>query len=299
MKLQNKIDVHGHIMPFPDFTPPHGATGERFLSAEELIAMQDKLGIQKSVLLPMISPDASYFFSTSEACAATVQKYPERFAWFCNIDPRMTESYTDHDIYDLLAFYKSIGAKGLGELTANLYFDDPKMQVLLEACGELDMPVLIHISTAIGNSYGIVDDLGLPRIEKMLQKFPKLKVIGHSQAFWSEISGDNNEEIRAINSKKPVAPGGRITELMRKYPNLYCDLSANSGMVAMTRDEEHAAKFMTEFADRIYYGCDICAPGNTQSYHLNDLLDRLSDSGMISEETLRKICYENAEKLLK
>ena len=52
MKLQNKIDVHGHIMPFPDFTPPHGATGERFLSAEELIAMQDKLGIQKSVLLP-------------------------------------------------------------------------------------------------------------------------------------------------------------------------------------------------------------------------------------------------------
>jgi hypothetical protein len=82
-------------------------------------------------------------------------------------------------------------------------------------------------------------------------------VLGHSQVFWSEISGDNSDEIRNGYPKGKVTPG-RITALMRKYDNLYCDLSAGSGMNAMMRDKEHAVSFFREFADRILYGCDIC-----------------------------------------
>lgn len=298
MKLQNKIDIHAHVTAFPEFCPPHAVTGERFLSAEELIAKYDALGIQKGVLLPIVAPDAQYFLMTPEACAYTAQKYPDCFAWFANLDPRMTDRIPGCDLEGVLAHYHRLGAKGVGELTSNLPFDDPQMEHLLAACAKLGMPVLIHISTQPGKDYGIIDELGLPRIEKMLKKYPDLKVIGHSQAFWSEISGDNNEQIRGKNTKAPIVPGGRLTELMRTYPNLYCDLSAGSGMVAMTRDPDHAASFLTEFADRIYYGCDICASFNNHSVYLNDLLDALSESGKISEQTLRKVCYENAEKLL-
>ena len=43
-------------------------------------------------------------------------------------------------------------------------------------CAELDLPVTIHIAPQFGGYYGIVDELGLPRIEKMLKRHPKLKL---------------------------------------------------------------------------------------------------------------------------
>ena len=102
--------------------------------------------------------------------------------------------------------------------------------------------------------YGIIDELGLPRLEKMLKKHPKLKIFGHSQCFWSEI-GENSEELRNTYPEGKVK-NGRLPELLRKYENLYCDLSAGSGANALMRDREHAARFIEEFSDRLLYGCD-------------------------------------------
>ena len=59
-----------------------------------------------------------------------------------------------------------------------------------------------------------------------------------------------------------------LFELMREYGNLYCDLSANSGRNAMMRDPDFASNFLTEFADRIYYGADVCSTRKTFSLPL-------------------------------
>ena len=112
------------------------------------------------------------------ALGHTAEKYPERFFWFCNIDPRSSGNRPDANFTPLLEYYKSLGAKGVGELTPQLYFDDPLMDNLLYHCAACDMPVTIHIAPHFGNCYGIVDDLGLPRLEKMLQKHKNLKIIG-------------------------------------------------------------------------------------------------------------------------
>ncbi len=40
-------------------------------------------------------------------------------------------------------------------------------------------------------------------------------------------------------------------ELLRKYPNLYADLSALSGANAILRDPEYGVKFLDEFQDRL------------------------------------------------
>jgi hypothetical protein len=96
--------------------------------------------------------------------------------------------------------------------------------------------VTIHIGTRIGGMYGLVDEPGLPRLEEVLQKFPDLKIFGHSQPFWAEISANPTWAERNGYPKGPVTEG-RVAQLMRKYPNLYCDVSAGSGCNALKRDE--------------------------------------------------------------
>lgn len=290
-KKVKRVDMHAHVSAFPEITP------FTFPSAEQLIEMYDKLDIEKGVLLPIASPEGNYVTLSNEGAILTAAKYPDRFVWFCNVDPRSMGNNADANLSELLEYYKKLGARGLGELTANIYFDDPKMDNLFSHCEACDMPVLFHISPAPNAFYGVVDELGLPRLEKMLKKHPNLKFIGHSQPFWSEISADNTEELRNSYPQGPVKPG-RITELLRTYDNLYCDLSAGSGANAMTRDVEHAISFLTEFQDRILYGCDICAVTNKHPFTFRDFLDGLCEDGRISETVYRKVCRENAVKLL-
>jgi len=203
------------------------------------------------------------------------------------------------DFSKMLNFYKSLGAKGLGELTANLLIDDPLMDNLFYHCAECDMPVTIHIAPADSkyDFYGIKDDIGLPRLEKMLKKYPKLKIFGHSQLFWAEISSDVDEKSR-LGYPKGKIKEGRLVQLLREYPNLYCDVSAGSGINALKRDPEYAAKFVEEFSDRIMFGIDICATFNTHMYEYEELLKKFREDKMISEENYYKFVRGNAERLL-
>lgn len=295
VKEIKKIDIHAHATAFPDYFPPT-ITRERIVSAEELIEFYDKLGIEKGVLLPISSPEGQATPLTSEACKWITEKYRDRFYWFCNVDPRAIRNTADCDLVPILEHYKSIGAKGVGEITANIYFDDERTQNLFACCEKVGLPVLFHIAPAF-RDYGLVDEVGLPRLEKMLKKYPNLKFIGHSQPFWSEISANNTDEIRNTYPQGKVIDG-RIAELLRKYDNLYCDLSAGSGANSLMRDPDYAARFIEEFSDRILYGCDICAPSNTHPFPFKEFLENMLDNGMISPENYRKIVRDNAVKLL-
>jgi len=298
MKNIKKIDIHAHATAFPEYVPERKWNDGRFCSGEEVIEFYDKLNIEKGVLLPIQSPECQLTVMSSENCKWIADQHPDRFMWFCNVDPRAFENSADADLSWVLNQYIKLGAKGVGEITSQVYADDPKLDNLFSCCEELDLPVLIHIGPQFGNCYGIVDELGLYRLEKMLKKHPKLKLLGHSQPFWSEISADNNEELRNEYPTGKVIEG-RIPKLMREYGNLYCDLSAGSGANAMMRDPEYAAKFMEEFSDRLLYGCDICAPSNTHPFPFDEFLDKMVDDGMLSIENYTKIVRDNALKILK
>ena len=301
-----KIDIHAHAVAFPEYFPPYlkkeNGQSIRFLSCEELFEFYDKLNIEKGVLLPIVAPEGQCAPMSSEACKYLSDKYPDRLLWFFNLDPQAGRNCEDTNLSHFINHYKNLGALGLGELTSQLPADDPRVDNLFAHCAACNVPVTIHISAGYGNiddnGYGIIDDMGLPRIEKMLKKHKNLKIIGHSQLFWAEISGDLNAEERKGYPKGKVTEG-TLTRLLRTYDNLYCDLSAGSGANAMMRDPEFAAKFMEEFSDRILYGCDICHVYNTFPYDFDRFLDGLCESGAISEETYRKIVRENAIRLLK
>lgn len=299
VKEVKKIDVHAHATAFREYYPPHFAGSQQFVSAEHVIEFYDKLGVDKGILLPITSPEGQASPMPSENCKYLADKYPDRFYWFCNVDPRAFPNTKDGNLAHLIRHYKSIGAKGVGELTCHIPADDPKVDNLFSACEELDMPVTIHVSPTFDYGYGLYDEIGLPRLEKMLQKHPNLKVLGHSQPFYAEISGDLTEELRNEYPKGPVKEGGRLIELLRKYPNLYCDLSAGSAANALMRDPDFAEKFIEEFADRLMYGCDICHPTNDHPFPFRAFLDDMLDKGKISEENYLKIARENAIRILK
>ena len=296
MEQIKKIDIHAHVTMFKEFSMPSRGTGEPMVSVPELFGFYERLNVEKGVLLPIVSQDGHIRTYSNEEIACVASQYPERFVWFCNVDPRAGNNTPDYDLGYLLEFYKSKGAKGVGELTANIYADDPRMDNLFSYCAALKMPVTIHISPSLGGYYGIVDDLGLPRIERMLKKHPDLIILGHSQPFWAEM-GELTPENRNTYPTGRVKEG-RLPWLLREYGNLYCDLSAGSGSNALMRDREYAARFIEEFADRLYYGCDVCAVCNTHPFGFDAFLTDLRNTGEISEENYRKIVRENAVRLL-
>lgn len=292
-----RIDIHSHITAFPEYAPDCKWQG-RFCSAEEMIEIYDKLNIEKGVILPISAAEGQMTPMTSESAKFVADKYPDRFLWFCNIDPRALSNGDKTDLSPLFKHYKKLGAKGVGEVTCQLYFDDPLVDNMLSYAEEFEMPVLFHLHTKFGGSYGLVDEAGLPRLEKMLKKHPRLNFIGHSQVFWAEISNDCPENERGGAPKGKVTEG-RISKLLREYPNLWCDISAGSGWNALSRDPEFAEKFLNEFADRILYGCDVCATLNTHQYLMDEFLRKMYADGMLKPDVWRKIARENAISLLK
>lgn len=298
MELVKKIDSHIHTSRVPGVLRPNGQT---FASPEHICKMYDQLGIEKGVLLPGVTPEGTggLSLSTNEDICEIVSRHPDRFAWFCNVDPRIMNNNENTDFGYAIEHYKKLGAKGVGEITANLPFDDPRVFALFKACERLNMPVVFHIGHTDGD-YGLIDELGLPKLEKALKTFPNLIFLGHSQRFWSHISGDVTEETRHGWPETEVKEGGRIVELMRKYPNLHGDLSAGSGANAIMRDSEFGYKFIEEFQDRLHYATDICAPENINSawIKLGAFLDDAVQNNKISYEAYLKVSRLNTLKII-
>lgn len=286
-----KIDVHAHTSMWGDSLPSFNTP---LATPEQIIERYKELNIEKGFIMPLLSPEARNFVQSNEEIEFVANKYPDSFYYFCNIDPRMCKNSSESDLSKLLEHYKQRGAKGVGEVTANMYIDEPLMENLFYHCEAADMPVTIHMAPKKYEGYGIIDDMGLPKLEKLLNKYPNLKILGHSQCFWSEIGDNVTEETRNEYIKGKVVEGA-VVRLLRECPNLYCDLSAGSGYNALSRDDDFAYRFIEEFGDRLLFGTDLYMPH--QETFLADWLDKSYENGCITEENYKKICRENAIKL--
>ena len=291
-KIVKKIDIHVHTSESKWL----GYGGSAFATPEELIEMYDMLGVERGVLLPI--SNSAMVTSSNYENKLIADKYPDRFSWFCSFDPRQCNNEATTDFMPFLKECIDNGAKGVGEITANMPIDDPITFNFFSQVEKCNLPLTFHIGK-LGGDYGLVDGVGLYGLEKALKTFPNLKFLGHSQKFWAEISKLSNEEERNGYPTGRVVEG-RVVELMRKYPNLLGDLSAGSGYNAISRDSEFGYKFLEEFADRLYYGTDICSVKNITNPMLKTakFLDDAMLNGKISYETYYKVSRGNAIKLL-
>ncbi len=287
------IDIHAHTSCF---VGPQRLEGGTFATPEQLMDMLKPRGVSQAVILPLVNPECRDHISGVADALTVVEKYPDFFIPFMNIDPRQLTNSPDADLSHLMRYYIARGCTGIGEVVANLPFDDPLMDNLFKHAQANNLPLTFHIAIQKGGMYGIIDHQGLPLLERALQKFPELIFLGHSQPFWAEISGDLVEEERNIYPKGKVTEGGAVVRLMREYPNLHGDLSAGSGHNAVSRDPEFGYVFLAEFQDRLLFGTDVCDPRDE-----TPLIDFLNDAvahGHISQEVYEKVGWRNAQKLL-
>lgn len=287
-----KFDIHCHVYADTGFIPKGGTF---FLSIEQQLQAFEEQKVDMGLILPLIHYEIVPYVQTNEGVAEIVRQYPDKFLFFMNLDPRMFYKNPKADFSELIEYNLALGAKGVGEMCANLPFDDPLMQNMFYYINKYKLPLTIHISPTPYNVYGIQDDYNLSGLERALDKFPDIKFLGHSADFWCEISGDDKHGGYPTG---PVEPNGRVVQLLEQYPNLYGDLSAGSGLNAMTRDAKFAAAFMEKFQDRLLFGEDFCKVADTQGETLSKHLDQMLKDGAISQTVYDKICWDNAAKLL-
>lgn len=284
--IKEKIDLHVHVSRFA--IPAQGKM--QISSAEEMLPHFKKLGIKKAVI--MSAGEMNSPIGSNADNLAIVKEYPQNYAWMCNVDPVDIENMEQR-----IVACKEQGAMGIGELMINQRLDSPMLQEIFRIAQKYNMPVTFHMSPEVGFGYGVVDDPGLPLLEKTLQTYENLKLLGHSQSFWIEMSKDAPKEKEKRNEwgKGPVIKGGRVPELFEKYPNLYGDLSANSAGCAIMRDSDFGLAFLERFAGRLFFATDMV--NNQMVFPLGAWLDEQVETGKLSQTAYDKICFENAHEI--
>jgi predicted TIM-barrel fold metal-dependent hydrolase len=286
------IDIHAHA--YRADTPRQDGRN-KFVTPEQVLSRYDELGIEAGCLLPLIGPEV-YLPQSNEYILDVCGQSNGRFIPFCNIDPRGITNSPDAPFDIWLDHYIEKGCKGVGEVMPNIPFLDERAQNLFKHIEKTGLPMTFDISARIGGNYGFYDDQGLPQLEATLKNFPELKIFGHGPAFWAEIGKLESPDDRAGYPSYSFREEGVVPKLLRRYPNLYGDLSAGSGFNALSRNPEYAVQFLNEFQDKLLFGTDICV--FTQKIELPNFLNGLRESGKISNIVFNKIARENAIRIL-
>ncbi len=298
------IDMHAHI---GDFRLDPNDRREP-LTWESLIARLDDEGIDLAVMLPVYN--ASPEGAPGGVCllddrmsvrdqVLDAARYAGRIIPFGNMDPRWLRNSPASDFRPLLDWFIAHGCKGIGEVTANLPFDDPRVVAMFRQIGEKGLLVTIESAGFEAGCYGLQDDPGSPRLERLLQAAPQTIIIGHGPGFWAEISAEVKPEDKRGYPTGPIRREGAVPRLMRRYPNLYADLSARSGYNALTRDADYGAAFLEEFQDRLLFGTDTCFADASGRMPQLGYLQSLRRAGRLSAAAYAKITGGNAQRLLR
>lgn len=235
------IDIHQHL----------GYSGR---PDQVLLAHQRAIGAMKTILLPAGRP--AIRSSTHEGVANGLQADAlgnEACYQFARAH-RRTYLFAANDVPDLdgarqeIERYLKRGARLIAEQKFGVDCDSPEMQNIYALARAHDVPVLMHWQFGMYNN-------GFERFHKMLEKFHQVKFLGHAQTWWANIDANNNDQT-VMYPKGPVARSGLTDRYLSDYPNMYGDLSAGSGLNALTRDEEFSAEFLKRHRTKLLFGSD-------------------------------------------
>jgi predicted TIM-barrel fold metal-dependent hydrolase len=203
------------------------------------------------------------------------------------------------------------GAVSVGELKYHLALDSPEMRRIYDICAEMDVPVMMHIQNFPHFPGELPYNTGYPHFDKVLRAYPRTKFIGHGDLFWAHISADVPVD-RGYPSG-PVKAGGLTDKFLSDYPNLYADMSANSGNNALSRDESFSREFIARQRAKLIFGSDCgCADGkgagisqgrNPEASRLAGKCVARATLGLLKEiaspAIFRQITWENGQRVFK
>lgn len=334
------IDFHTHITRSAKSRGGVELASDRVYlgGPEELLAVMDRKNIRA-----MVNLTGGY----DQGLAETVARYDKAFSgrFFTFTEPSYerlnSPGYPQLQAQAIEKAHQQ-GARGLKILkTLGLYLrdsvtpgalvkvDDPRFDLMWDACGQLNMPVAIHVSDPI--AFFTPTDRFNERYEE-LSNHPD----------WSFYGGDfpSNAELLAarnrVFSRHPKTQFvvlhvgnfaenlANVAENLDRFPNMSVDIAARIGELG--RQPRTARKFFEKYQDRILFGTDATPHGdsfpqqvfNDQLYEIyyrfletdDEYFDyapaKIPPQGRwriygidLPEPILRKVYFENAARQLK
>ena len=191
----------------------------------------------------------------AEQVKALQAQAPGRFIWFNSYD------VSQPDVEQQLTKAVKDGAKGFGEMKFHDAADGPEFRRIYALAADLRVPILVHFQEVDHFPNEGTWATGYAKtFASVLKAFPKTTFIGHADAFWANVSADYQNE--AAYPTGPVKRGGVTDKWLGEFPNLFGDLSANSGNNALSRDPEFTKDFLARHQDKLLFGSDCsCADG--------------------------------------
>jgi len=279
------IDIHQHV-------------GYSNRPDEILLAHQRALGITTTVLLPAgrrVQTASTHDGKSNglaagalgnEECRQFARANQKEFRFAANEVPDLA------DATQVIEKNLKLGAVMIAEQKFSVECDSAAMQRIYQLAQVYRVPVLMHWQFGMYNH-------GFERFDKLLEKYPKVNFIGHAQTWWANIDRNHQDQSALYPKTRPVTPGGITDRYLANYPNMFGDLSAGSGLNALTRDEDFTRAFLTRHQDKLLFGSDcndhIGAGENCQGAQIIAAVRRLAANKKIE----RKLLYGNAKRLLR
>src|SRR4029077_3509660 len=270
------IDFHTHISGSTksekgvELSPDREYLG----TPEELLAVMDRKNIRA-----MVNLTGGYENGLAEAVGKYYRSYPGRFYTFTEPSySRFKEA--DYPKLQAQAIERAHrdGASGLKILkTLGLYLrenitsgtlvkiDDERFDPMWDVCGQLNMPVAIHISDPI--AFFTPTDRFNERYEE-LNNHPDWSFYGHDFPSNDELIAARNRVIAKHPKTQFVTlhVGNfsedlqNVGESLDRFPNMSVDLAARIGELG--RQPITARKFFDKYRDRILFGTDATPHGD-------------------------------------
>jgi predicted TIM-barrel fold metal-dependent hydrolase len=303
------IDMHSH---------PYAKTAAEI---DDWVRNMDEVGIEKTMILTM-STGAAF-----DEIQRKYAKYPERFEMWCGFD------FTGYDkpgfgtgAVKELERCKQAGARGVGEIhdkgqglrsgklkAPGMHPDDPRMDAVWDKCGELGMPISLHVADPIW-MYQKMDrynDGLMNAYEWRLDNQPGIVGLsGMVDILERTTARHRNTTFIACHLANLDYDLARLGEVLERNPNLYADISARYAETAPI--PRFAAAFYEKHADRLVYGTDMGTdkPMYRVTFRILESLDEhfyeidqfsyhwsLNGFGL-SDGILKQVYHDNAAKLL-
>ena len=316
-----KASIEKAKFPVVDFhTHPYAKSD---LEIQEWLKTMDRFGIKKSIILT---------YSTGkrfDSIYNRYSKYGERFELWCGFDYTGFEEdgWSKKAVKELERCYE-VGARGVGELgdkgvglfyskpsPSTMHIDDDRLKPLLERCGELSMPVSVHVADPYW-MYLPMDkhNDGLMNAYTWRIDQSQENLLQHSQlvqTLENAVSAHPNTTFIACHLANCSFDLNILGKLLETYPNLYADISARYAEIAPI--PRFVKAFFEKHQNKLVYGTDMGIDPSVYETTLR-ILESADEhfyvkkhfsyhwplNGLdLDDETLKKLYSDNAKKILR